>query len=148
MRSYQETSMTTTSITTSRDSTGISPDIAHLLKAGVIAVVRRNEAGSLRRAAEAVTAGGIGAFEVTLTTPGAVEAVRSLVAADIPGCLIGAGTVLDEASAREVIEAGARFVVSPTLAPDVIRCCVEHDVICIPGAFSKSCRPGAWAPRW
>ncbi len=136
--------MTTASTMISRDAAAISPDLAHLLKSGVIAVVRRNEAGSLRRAAEAVVAGGIGAFEVTLTTPGAIDAVRELVAADIPGCLIGAGTVLDEAAAREVIDAGARFVVSPTLEPDVIRYCVEHEVVCIPGALSPSEILRAW----
>lgn len=136
--------MTTISTTVSRDAIERSPDLAHLLNSGVIAVVRLNEPGSLRRAAEAVVAGGIGSFEVTLTTPGAVDAIRELVAATIPGCLVGAGTVLDAATARTVIEAGARFVVSPTLEPEVIDCCVDHNVICIPGAFSPTEILQAW----
>ncbi len=121
-----------------------SADLAHLLKSGVVAVVRMNEAVSLRRAAEAVVAGGAGSFEVTMTTPGAIDAVRDLAMADIAGCLIGAGTVLDAQTANDVMDAGARFVVSPTLEPDVIRCCVERDVVCVPGAFSPTEILQAW----
>ena len=109
-----------------------SPELTHVLKSGVIAVVRMKEAVSLRRAAEAVVAGGVGTFEVTLTTPGAMDAVRDLAAARIPGCVIGAGTVLDADTAAEVIDAGAQFVVSPTLEVDVIRYCVERNVMCAP----------------
>ena len=79
-----------------------------------------------------------------MTTPGAIDAVRDLASADIPGCLIGAGTVLDARTANDVIDAGARFVVSPTLEPDVIRCCVERNVVCIPGAFSPTEILQAW----
>lgn len=136
--------MATVTTTISPDSRTKAADFAHLLKSGVVAVVRMNEAVSLRRAAEAVVAGGVGSFEVTMTTPGAIDAVRDLASADIPGCLIGAGTVLDERTANEVIDAGARFVVSPTLEPDVIRCCVERDVVCIPGAFSPTEILQAW----
>ena len=116
----------------------ISPELTHLMASGVVAVVRLNEALSLRQAAEAVAAGGVGSFEVTLTTPGAVDSVRELVAARIPGLLIGAGTVMDVESANAVIDAGARFVVSPTLELDVLKVCVERKIICIPGAFSPT----------
>ena len=122
----------------------ITPELAHLMASGVVAVVRLNEAVSLRKAAEAVAAGGVGAFEVTLTTPGAVDAVRDLVAAKIPGLMIGAGTVLDVDATNAVIDAGARFVVSPTLELDVLKVCVDRNIICIPGAFSPSEALTAW----
>jgi 2-dehydro-3-deoxyphosphogluconate aldolase/(4S)-4-hydroxy-2-oxoglutarate aldolase len=122
----------------------ITPELGQLLAAGVVAVVRLNESMPLQRAAEAVAAGGVGAFEVTLTTPGAVDAVRELAAAKIPGLLIGAGTVLEAADAHAVIDAGARFVVSPTLEPEVIAVCVERNVICIPGAMSPTEILTAW----
>jgi 2-dehydro-3-deoxyphosphogluconate aldolase/(4S)-4-hydroxy-2-oxoglutarate aldolase len=89
-------------------------------------------------------AGGVGTFEVTLTTPGAIDAVRDLAAAKIPGCLIGAGTVLDAKTANEAIEAGAKFIVSPTLEADVIACCVERKIVCIPGAMSPTEILQAW----
>jgi len=122
----------------------ITPELAKFLDSGVVAVVRLNEATALRDAAVAVLAGGVSAFEVTLTTPGAVEAVRDLVAANIPGLMVGAGTVLDAESARAVIDAGARFVVSPTLEPEVIGVCVERNVICVPGGMSPTEILNAW----
>jgi 2-dehydro-3-deoxyphosphogluconate aldolase/(4S)-4-hydroxy-2-oxoglutarate aldolase len=122
----------------------ISPDLAHMLESGVVAVVRMNEAVSLRRAAEAVVAGGVGSFEVTFTTPGAIDAVRDLAAARIAGCLVGAGTILDAQTATQAIDAGARFIVSPTLETEVIACCVERNIVCIPGAMSPTEILHAW----
>ena len=126
------------------ESNPITPDLAHMLTSGVVAVVRMNEAVSLRRAAEAVVAGGVGSFEVTLTTPGAIESVRDLASAKISGCLIGAGTVLDAKTANAAIDAGAHFIVSPTLEPDVIACCVERKIVCVPGAMSPTEILQAW----
>ena len=74
------------------------PGLDALLASGVIAVVRAREAVSLSAAARALAAGGVGGVEITLTTPGAIEAIRALASdASLAGCLIGAGTVLDEA---------------------------------------------------
>src|SRR5207244_225906 len=81
----------------------------------------------------------------TLTTPGAIEALGDLASdRDLAACLIGAGTVLDESAAREVIDAGARFVVSPTLTPAVIRVCRDRDIPCMPGAFTPTEIVEAW----
>jgi 2-dehydro-3-deoxyphosphogluconate aldolase/(4S)-4-hydroxy-2-oxoglutarate aldolase len=115
-----------------------------LLDSGVIAVVRMSETVGLRAAARALAAGGVGAVEITLTTPGAVEAIGELVSDGELGCVVGAGTVLDQAAARSVIDAGARFVVSPTLNPAVIRLCRERDIPCMPGAFTPTEILEAW----
>jgi 2-dehydro-3-deoxyphosphogluconate aldolase / (4S)-4-hydroxy-2-oxoglutarate aldolase len=117
------------------------------LASGVIAVVRLPEAAegaSLRAMATALTAGGVGAVEITLTTPGALEAIADLAATGGGGSLVGAGTVLDERAAREVIARGARFVVSPTLDRAVIRYCRDHDVPCMPGALTPTELLEAW----
>jgi 2-dehydro-3-deoxyphosphogluconate aldolase/(4S)-4-hydroxy-2-oxoglutarate aldolase len=107
------------------------------LASGVIAVVRLPAAADFRALAGALVAGGVSVVEITLTTPGALEGVRDLTARDgVPGAVVGAGTVLDERSARDVIAAGARFVVSPTLDPGVMRCCREGNVPCMPGALT------------
>src|SRR6059058_1110917 len=88
------------------------PGLDPLLQSGVIAVVRLTEAVPLGPAARALAAGGVGAVEVTLTTPGAIDAIADLASDQkLAGCVIGAGTVLDESAARYVIDAGARFVV-------------------------------------
>jgi len=106
------------------------------LASGVIAVVRLPRAADFRALAGALVAGGVSVVEITLTTPGALAGVRDLTAQDVPGAVVGAGTVLDERSARDVIAAGARFVVSPTLDHAVVRCCREANVPCMPGALT------------
>jgi 2-dehydro-3-deoxyphosphogluconate aldolase/(4S)-4-hydroxy-2-oxoglutarate aldolase len=107
------------------------------LASGVIAVVRLPAAADFRALAGALVAGGVRVVEITLTTPGALEGIRALTAPDAaPGAVVGAGTVLDERSARDVIAAGARFVVSPTLDPAVVRSCHEQNVPCMPGALT------------
>jgi len=116
-----------------------------LLQSGVIAVVRVAEAVGLRPAARALAAGGVGAVEITLTTPGAIATIADLASdTGLAGCAIGAGTVLDESSARRVIDAGARFVVSPTLDPAVIAACHDRGVPCMPGAFTPTELLEAW----
>jgi len=106
------------------------------LASGVIAVVRLPRAADFRALAGALVAGGVSVVEITLTTPGALAGVRDLTAQDVPGAVVGAGTVLDEGSARDVLAAGARFVVSPTLDPAVLSRCREANVPCMPGALT------------
>src|SRR5258708_14113881 len=121
------------------------PALDPLLQSGVIAVVRLSEAVRLGPAARALAAGGVGAVEVPLTTPGAIDAIADLASdKSLAGCVIGAGTVLDESAARYVIDAGARFVVSPTLNPGVIRLCRDREIPCMPGAFTPTELLEAW----
>jgi len=121
------------------------PGLDPLLQSGVIAVVRLTEAVRLGLAARALAAGGVGAVEVTLTTPGAIDAIADLASDKaLAGCVIGAGTVLDESAARSVMDAGARFVVSPTLDPSVIRACRDREIPCMPGAFTPTELLEAW----
>ena len=117
--------------------------IDRLTSVGVIAVVRLLETADLRAAAKALAAGGVDVIEVTLTTPGALDAIARL-SSDAPQSLVGAGTVLDEGSARDVVAAGVRFVVSPTLERGVIRACSDLNVPCIPGALTPTELLDAW----
>ncbi len=115
------------------------------LASGVIAVVRLPESTGLRGVAAALAAGGVTAVEITLTTPGALEAIAELASdPELKGCLIGAGTVLDVKAARDVIARGARFVVSPAFDRFVVRYCRDHHVPCLPGAFSPTELLEAW----
>ncbi len=132
--------MTTTTTTLGGEKGGLP-----LLESGVIAVVRAPAAVGLRAVARALVAGGVGAVEITLTTPGAIAAIAELARdAALAGCLVGAGTVLDETAARAVIDAGARFVVSPALDHAVLHACRERDVPCMPGAFTPTEILEAW----
>jgi len=105
---------------------------------GVVAVIRLKDPGKLRAVVDAMAEGGVRALEVTMTVPGAVDLIRALAATLPDGFLLGAGTVIDPATARAVIDAGARFVVGPVFRPDVIAACHERDVPVMPGCFSPT----------
>ena len=105
---------------------------------GVVAVIRMRDAGKLRAVVEAIAAGGVRAIEVTMTVPGAVDLIAALAASLPPGVVLGAGTVTDAATARAVIDAGARFVVGPVFRPEVIAACHERGVAVAPGCFSPT----------
>ena len=117
----------------------------YIRRNGIIAIIRADSGEDLVRVVEAVAEGGIRCIEVTMTTPGALRclelaAVR-LSASDI--CL-GVGTVLDAETARLAILAGARYVVSPVLAPGVIETAHRYGCPCLPGAFTPTEIFTAW----
>lgn len=104
----------------------------------VFGIVRAADEQRAVAAARASLGAGLRAVEVTLTGTGALSAIRRL-AADAPeGSVIGAGTVLDEASARLAVEAGARFLVSPNLRADVIRTGHRYGVPVFPGVATPT----------
>ena len=105
---------------------------------GIVAVIRLKDPAKLRAVVDAIADGGVRALEVTMTVPGAVELIRQLAPALPTGFLLGAGTVIDAATARAVIDAGASFVVGPVFRPDVIAACHERDVPAMPGCFSPT----------
>ena len=100
---------------------------------GVVAVIRLADPSRLAAVAEALLEGGVRAIEVTMTVPRAVQLIETLAASAPSDALIGAGTVLDAETARQVILAGARFVVSPVFKPEVIELCHRHDVADVGG---------------
>src|SRR5438045_2703695 len=111
-------------------------DVAALVEQlGVVAVIRMKDPAKLRAVVDAIAAGGVRALEVTMTVPRAVDMIRELAPTLPPGFLLGAGTVIDAATARAVIDAGASFVVSPVFRPDVVAACHEREVPAMPGCF-------------
>src|SRR3974390_639806 len=84
-----------------------------ILAIGIVPVGRAASAQQAILAAEAVAAGGIPIVEITMTVPGAIEAIASLARTVGASVLIGAGTVLDAETASRCLDAGARFLVSP-----------------------------------
>lgn len=120
-------------------------DIVRAIEAtGVVAVVRLDDAAAGAEVARALAAGGVKAIEVTMTVPNAVRLIADLSATLGDDILVGAGTVVDAGTAREVIAAGARFVVGPVFRPAVIEACHEHDVPMMPGCFSPTEILAAW----
>lgn len=113
-------------------------------RSGVLAVVRTRETDRVTPIAEALLEGGLTAIEITTTVPGAVELLRTLSGSLGHRALLGAGTVLDEETARRVIDAGARFIASPIFKPELLRLCHDNDVAVIPGCFTPTEIFQAW----
>jgi 2-dehydro-3-deoxyphosphogluconate aldolase/(4S)-4-hydroxy-2-oxoglutarate aldolase len=80
--------------------------------------------------------GGLPCIEVTLRTPAALDAIRSL--SKIEGMLVGAGTVTNAEQLQQSIDAGAKFIVTPGLDDDLIRRCQDKDLLIIPGAVTPT----------
>lgn len=111
---------------------------------GIVAVIRLADASRLTAVAEALLDGGVRALEVTMTVPRAVPLIEALAASAPDDVLVGAGTVLDAETARQVILAGARFVVSPVFKPEVVELCHRYDVPAMPGCFTPTEILAAW----
>ena len=91
-------------------------DTERLLSAGLVPILRLNDAAVALAAGQAFAEAGLRAVEVTATVPGAAEVIAKLAASlDGSQVLLGAGTVLSPEQAREFVEAGARFLISPVL---------------------------------
>jgi 2-dehydro-3-deoxyphosphogluconate aldolase/(4S)-4-hydroxy-2-oxoglutarate aldolase len=112
--------------------------VERIRQLGIVAVIRMKEAAKLRAVIDALADGGVRAVEVTMTVPGAVGLIAQL-APSLPGdILLGAGTVTDATVARAVIDAGARYVVSPVFRREMIAACHERDVAAAPGCFTPT----------
>lgn len=111
---------------------------------GLIPVVRATSPEEALVAVEAIRAGGIPILEITLTVPGAVGVIRALAEKLGDDAIIGAGTVLDAESARQCIDAGARFVVSPSLDIPTIDACKKLGIPVFPGALTPTEVVTAW----
>ena len=125
-------------------STERSDAVRRLQDAGVVAVIRLADGARLQAVAEALAAGGVRAIEVTMTVPRAAALIAQLSRSLPPDSIVGAGTVLDAETAREVIDAGARFVVSPVFRRAVLEACHERDVAAMPGCFTPTEILDAW----
>ena len=111
---------------------------------GIIPVVRAQSAGEALTAVDAICAGGIPILEITMTVPGAVTIINELTKRLGDDALIGAGTVLDAETARQCIDAGARFIVSPSLDVPTIEACRTLRVPVFPGAMTPTEVVTAW----
>jgi len=111
--------------------------IRRIGETGIVPVIRAANSAEASRAVEAVCAGGISIVEITMTVPDAPRVLREVARAN-SDFLIGAGTVLNAKQAEICIDAGARFLVSPGLAPEVIQTASKHGVLAIPGAFTPT----------
>ncbi len=110
--------------------------LAALSEERCAAILRHSCQESSYAAMEAAVRGGFRVIEFTLTTPGALELIRDFAARD--HLLVGAGTVLDVASARAAVDAGARFLVSPVFDREIVRMSHELGAVAMPGVSTPT----------
>ena len=117
--------------------------IDRLEEAGALGIIRVDHLEDLVRIAQALQKGGLTCVEITMTTPGALRAIEE-ASGEITEVLIGAGTVLDSPTARQAILAGAEFLVTPTVEPDVIEMAHRYGKVVIVGAMTPTEILTAW----
>jgi len=110
-----------------------------IVDSGVTAVMRDIPEDDIVDVAEAIHAGGVTALELTADAKRCSEMIAKVDRAlDDTDAVIGAGTVMDAAAARNVIEAGAEFVLAPNLNEEVIEVCNRESVVAIPGVMTPT----------
>ena len=102
----------------------------------VISIIRGIEGNDAETLIKALQDGGINTLEITMNTPSALSIIEKASAID--GLTVGAGTVLTQEMAKQSIEAGAQFVLSPSLDLKVIEYCLKHQVLPVPGVLTPT----------
>ncbi len=113
-------------------------EVAALIEGiGIFPGIRVNSADHALYSAETLWGAGIPVAEITMTVPGGIDVIRTLVQG-FPEMAVGAGTVLDTETAKRCIDAGATFITSTGLVASVIETTLSADVVCIPGALTPT----------
>jgi len=109
----------------------------HILKNKIVAIIRGADPADVLRIAEALQLGGVNIVEVTLNSPNALKVIKELTG-KMSNLLVGAGTVLSAADAKASVEAGAKFIISPSVNIDTITTTKKFGIVSIPGAYTAT----------
>jgi 2-dehydro-3-deoxyphosphogluconate aldolase / (4S)-4-hydroxy-2-oxoglutarate aldolase len=120
----------------------MSDVLSRLREERLVAVLRVDHAEQAGPAVDALVGGGIGAVELTFTSPGAVAELAAARRRH-PGVLLGAGTIRRAEQAAAVAEAGADFLVMPHLDRDLLSACLATGLVTMPGVFTATELAGA-----
>lgn len=104
---------------------------------GLIPIIVIHDAKNAVPLAKAVLAGGLAVVEVTFRTDAAEESLRR-ISAEVPGAILGAGTVLTVEQAERAVKAGAKFIVTPGFGPAVVKHCIERKIPIFPGVATPT----------
>jgi 2-dehydro-3-deoxyphosphogluconate aldolase/(4S)-4-hydroxy-2-oxoglutarate aldolase len=112
--------------------------ISGLLNPGVIAIIRADNSEQLIEASRALIAGGVSAIEITMTTPNALKVIADVTREFGDRVLAGVGSILDVPTAEAALAAGAEYVITPVLRPDVIAFCNRVDKPIFSGSYTPT----------
>jgi len=119
-------------------------DLDRFRRLPVLGILRGIAAANVPPLAGTVVAAGLEAIEITMNTTGAPALIRQMVAAAKGRLMVGAGTVLNVADLDTALDAGATFVVMPTLVAAVVERCAAGGVPVFPGALTPQEIFSAW----
>ncbi len=105
---------------------------------GFVAILRSQNADDAVEAGTKLLLAGVRALEVSLVTPGALEAISALAASAPVNSVVGVGTALTSRDVEAAVSAGATFVVSPNTSRDVIEATRYHNAVSLPGAATPT----------
>lgn len=111
--------------------------LTQLSMAGIVPVIKIEDAACAVPLCQALSDGGLPVAEITFRTDAAEESIR-LVSRELPDVLLGAGTVLTAGQAQRAIDAGARYIVSPGINPEVVKFCQSAGVPVLPGCVTPT----------
>jgi 2-dehydro-3-deoxyphosphogluconate aldolase/(4S)-4-hydroxy-2-oxoglutarate aldolase len=112
--------------------------LAKLREVGIIPVIRAESADAAREVVEALAQAGLIVAEITMTVPRAIDAIASVARDFGDKVLVGAGTVTDVDTAKRAADAGAEFIVTPCLVPDVVDWARRAEIAVLPGALTPT----------
>ena len=111
--------------------------IENLKAVRVVPVIVIKDLGHAVPLAKALVEGGLNVLEITLRSPVALEAIRT-ISGEVEGAIVGAGTVINAEQFVDAADAGAKFVVSPGLTEEVVRASRDHLLPLLPGVATAS----------
>ncbi len=112
--------------------------VSRLREVGIIPIIRASSAEVVVPVAEALLHAGLPVVEITMTVPKAIDAIGAVAKRFAGTVLLGAGTVTDAETAKRAVDAGAEFIVTPCLVPEVIAAARRADVAVLPGALTPT----------
>jgi 2-dehydro-3-deoxyphosphogluconate aldolase / (4S)-4-hydroxy-2-oxoglutarate aldolase len=115
-----------------------------MVSEGLIPVIRVASAAEAIDVADAIKEGGVTLIEITMSVPGAIDAIKELTKKYKDDIIMGAGTILDPETGRAALLAGAQFLVTPTLNLDLIQLAHRYSAVIVPGAATPTEILTAW----
>lgn len=115
-----------------------------MVSEGLIPVIRVSSAAEAIDVAHAIKEGGVTLIEITMSVPGAIDAIKELTKKYKDDIIMGAGTILDPETGRAALLAGAQFIVTPVLNLDLIQLAHRYSAVIVPGAMTPTEILTAW----
>jgi len=112
-------------------------EVKNRLQGALIAVIRSADFDTAKAVCKAVLDAGVDALEITFSVKDAPKLILELKN-ELPNAIIGAGTVLNQEQAKDALESGADFIVSPCIVPEVGEFCFTNNIFCSMGAATPT----------